>query len=106
MPDFQVSPSSLRRGSAQLGQTSSQLGAAAQRFLGQVSDASVMGNRDVLGAIAVPLYQGMYDHLAQCLPTVVDALAGHSGELSGAADDYEATEQSNVELSQTILGGP
>lgn len=104
MPDFQVSPSSLRRGSAQLGQLGDDLSGKAQRFLAEVSDASVLGNRDVLGAVAMPIYQGMYDYLAECLATVPEALGGHARQLAGAADDYEATEESNVALANEIIG--
>ena len=104
MTDFQISPSSLRRGAGQLEQASESLQQAAKQFMAQVSDAAPLGGNDILGSVAMPIYQGMYEHLAHCLPTVIDALGGHAEQLSGAADDYEAIEEFNVSLADQITG--
>lgn len=91
-----VDTEAYRSGADRTGATADSLRAEVQRFLGEVSDASVLGQRDTIGRYANPMYSIAIGYVGRCLGELAGSYDDHARALAGSSAAYRCSEDDNA----------
>lgn len=103
MTEVSFSPGELRKAASGMDDAAQDLVARAQALLGEVGDVSALGTNDTLGSIASALYGAVLDRVQETVDSVSTELGNHGGALSDAAAGYQATEETNAQLGESVV---